>query len=44
MNNEQLADQHELFLSDVRENGFEAVASAFGRGVLSMPRVDDVNA
>ncbi|KAI6030894.1 hypothetical protein F5J12DRAFT_903240 [Pisolithus orientalis] len=33
-NNERLADQHELFFSEVRENGFRAVASGFGRGWL----------
>ncbi|KAI0306259.1 hypothetical protein B0F90DRAFT_1814192 [Multifurca ochricompacta] len=40
-NNEQLADQHDLFLSDVKENGFRAVAAAFGRGVLNRPRIGD---
>ncbi|KAL4080725.1 hypothetical protein J3A83DRAFT_4423637 [Scleroderma citrinum] len=35
-NNERLSDQHELFLSEVRENGFGAVASGFGRGWLNM--------
>lgn len=38
-NNEKLADQHELFLTDVKENGFRAVAAAFSRGVLNRPRV-----
>ncbi|TFK46662.1 hypothetical protein OE88DRAFT_880671 [Heliocybe sulcata] len=37
-NNERLADQHDLFLSDVKESGFDAVASAFGRSVLSASR------
>ncbi|KAH8995422.1 hypothetical protein EDB92DRAFT_203974 [Lactarius akahatsu] len=41
-NNERLADQHDLFLADVKENGFRTVAAAFGRGVLSRPRVGDV--
>jgi len=41
-NNERLADQHELFLADVKENGFRAVAAAFGRGVLNRPRIGDV--
>jgi len=41
-NNERLADQHDLFLSDVKENGFRAVAAAFGRGVLNRPRIGDV--
>ncbi|KAG1721987.1 uncharacterized protein EDB91DRAFT_1175471 [Suillus paluster] len=43
-NNERMADQHELFLSDVQDNGFEAVASGFGKGVLNMTRLDDVTA
>ncbi|KAK0463502.1 uncharacterized protein EV420DRAFT_1518537 [Desarmillaria tabescens] len=41
-NNERLADQHELFLSEVKENGFKAVAEGFGRGVLNLARVDEV--
>jgi len=41
-NNERLADQHDLFLADVKENGFRAVAAAFGRGVLNRPRIGDV--
>ena len=43
-NNERLADQHELFLSEVREGGFSALAAGFGRGTLNMARVDDVAA
>lgn len=35
-NNARLADQHELFLSEVRENGFRAVASGFGRDWLQL--------
>ncbi|KAI6129972.1 hypothetical protein EV401DRAFT_1851890 [Pisolithus croceorrhizus] len=35
-NNAQLADQHELFLSEVREHGFRAVASGFGRDWLQL--------
>ncbi|GLB34509.1 putative zinc-finger [Lyophyllum shimeji] len=42
-NNERLADQHEVFLSEVQEGGFEAVATAFGRGVLNMTRPLDVS-
>ncbi|KAG2072195.1 hypothetical protein BDR04DRAFT_1230722 [Suillus decipiens] len=41
-NNERMADQHELFLADVQDNGFKAVASGFGKGVLNMTRLDDV--
>ncbi|EIW86132.1 hypothetical protein CONPUDRAFT_114267 [Coniophora puteana RWD-64-598 SS2] len=42
-NNERLADQHELFLSEVRENGFQAVAAGYGRGLLNLTRLDDVS-
>jgi hypothetical protein len=38
--NARLAGRHELFLADVREGGFTAVASAFGRGVLNEPAQD----
>ncbi|KAG2041346.1 hypothetical protein BDR03DRAFT_1007183 [Suillus americanus] len=41
-NNERMADQHEVFLADVQDNGFEVVASGFGKGVLNMTRLDDV--
>jgi len=41
-NNERLADQHDLFLSEVQESGFNAVAGAFSRGVLNMSRLEDV--
>jgi len=34
-NNARLADQHDLFLSEVKEGGFESVASGFGRGWLN---------
>ncbi|KAH6902717.1 vacuolar membrane protein [Coprinopsis sp. MPI-PUGE-AT-0042] len=37
-NNERLVDQHDVFLSEVQENGFEAIASAYGRGFLNMAR------
>lgn len=43
-NNERLADQHDLFLSEVKESGFSAIAAGFGRGVLNVPRVEDVAA
>ncbi|KAI5980734.1 hypothetical protein EDD15DRAFT_2431784 [Pisolithus albus] len=35
-NNARLADQHELFLSEVREDGFRAVADGFGRNWLQL--------
>ena len=41
-NNEHFADQHDLFLSEVQENGFTAVAGAFSRGLLNMTRLEDV--
>ena len=36
-NNARLADQHDWFLSEVKENGFQAIATAFGRGALNFP-------
>jgi len=36
--NEKLADQHDVFLSEVKEGGFEVVAAAFGRGILNAVR------
>ncbi|CAE6394788.1 unnamed protein product [Rhizoctonia solani] len=39
--NERLADAHGVFMSGVAENGFEAVASAFGRGILSRKPDED---
>jgi hypothetical protein len=41
-NNERMADQHDVFVQDVRQNGFAAVAAAFGRGVMNMPRMDEI--
>ncbi|KAG2053182.1 hypothetical protein BDR06DRAFT_956758 [Suillus hirtellus] len=41
-NNERMADQHELFLADVQDNGFKVVAGGFGKGVLNMTQLDDV--
>jgi len=41
-NNERFADQHDLFHSEVQENGFTAVAGGFGRGLLNMTRLEDV--
>ncbi|KAF8432962.1 hypothetical protein L210DRAFT_3614219 [Boletus edulis BED1] len=35
-NNERLADQHDLFITEVKESGFRAVAGGFGKGWLSM--------
>jgi len=39
LNNLSLSDQHDVFLSEVQENGFEAIATAFGRGVLNNPKM-----
>ncbi|KAJ7071470.1 hypothetical protein C8F01DRAFT_1110662 [Mycena amicta] len=41
-NNEKLADQHDLFVSEVKEGGFSALASAFSRGILNMSRLEEV--
>ena len=35
LNNEKVAHQHDVFISNVRDNGFEAVATAFSRGLLT---------
>jgi len=43
-NNERLADQHDLFLQEVREGGFSALAAGFGRGSLNAARLEDVSA
>ncbi|KAF8967280.1 hypothetical protein BDZ97DRAFT_1697796 [Flammula alnicola] len=39
--NEKLADQHDVFLSEVQESGFEAIASAYGRGMLNGSRLEE---
>ncbi|KAF8902733.1 hypothetical protein CPB84DRAFT_1846103 [Gymnopilus junonius] len=44
LNNQKLADQHDVFLAEVQESGFEAIAAAFGRGVLNSQRVEDATA
>ncbi|KAK7036583.1 Vacuolar protein sorting-associated protein 11 [Paramarasmius palmivorus] len=41
-NNEQLAGQHDVFLSEVQEGGFKAVADAFSRGIFNISRVEEV--
>lgn len=38
--NEKLAYQHDLFVSNVQDKGFEAVAVAFSRG-LSMSKLEE---
>ncbi len=43
-NNERLADQHDVFLSEVKEGGFAAVATGFSRGIMNMSRLEDVAA
>ncbi|KAJ6552102.1 hypothetical protein DFH09DRAFT_1319493 [Mycena vulgaris] len=44
-NNERLANQHDVFLAEVKENGFGVIAAGFGRGVLNLPpRIEGVNA
>lgn len=39
-NNERLADQHDVFLSEVRDGGFAAVATGYSRGIMNMSRTD----
>ena len=41
LNNEKLAHQHDHFVSNVQEKGFEAVAIAFSRG-LSMSKLEEI--
>lgn len=41
-NNERLADQHDVFLSEVREGGFAALAAGFARGTMNMTRLEDM--
>jgi vacuolar protein sorting-associated protein 11 len=43
-NNERLADQHDVFLAEVKEGGFSAVAAGFSRGILNMSRLEDIAA
>lgn len=43
-NNERLADQHDVFLSEVAEGGFSAVAVGFSRGIMNLSRLEDVSA
>ncbi|KAJ3715949.1 hypothetical protein DFJ43DRAFT_838133 [Lentinula guzmanii] len=43
-NNEQLADQHDLFVSEVQEGGFKALANAFSRGLFNQSRLETVAA
>jgi len=40
--NERLADAHGVFMAGVERDGFDAVASAFGRGVLNGRSGEDV--
>ena len=41
-NNERLACQHEVFLAEVHEGGFAAVAAGFSRGILNMGHAGEV--
>lgn len=43
-NNERLSSQHDVFLSEVKEGGFAAVAAGFSRGIMNRSRLDDVAA
>ncbi|CCM05130.1 uncharacterized protein FIBRA_07338 [Fibroporia radiculosa] len=40
-NNERLADQHDVFLQEVRERGFSALAAGFGRGAMNLSRLEE---
>lgn len=39
-NNLHLADQHDVFLSEVQESGFDAIATAFGRGFMNLNKIE----
>lgn len=39
-NNERLADQHDVFLSEVRDGGFAAVATGYSRGIMNLSKAD----
>lgn len=41
-NNERLADQHDVFGSEVKEGGFAAIATGFSRGIMNLARVEEV--
>ena len=41
-NNEKLADQHDVFLSEVQDGGFAAVATGFSRGIMNASRLENV--
>ncbi|KIK69043.1 hypothetical protein GYMLUDRAFT_35082 [Collybiopsis luxurians FD-317 M1] len=43
-NNDQLVEQHELFVSEVQEGGFKALANAFSRGIFNQSRLDSSTA
>ncbi|THH06272.1 hypothetical protein EW145_g4204 [Phellinidium pouzarii] len=42
-NNERLAGQHDLFISEVKDGGFDTVAGGFSRGLMRMTRADEVS-
>ena len=42
-NNERLANQHDVFLSEVQEGGFDAIAAAFGRGLLNLSKTGEMS-
>ncbi|GJE99815.1 hypothetical protein PsYK624_160870 [Phanerochaete sordida] len=43
-NNERLADEHDVFLSEVKDGGFTAVAAGFSRGIFNMSRLEEISA
>jgi hypothetical protein len=40
--NERLAQQHDVFLAEVEDNGFSAIATAFSQGLLNVPPAEGV--
>lgn len=41
-NNERLADQHDVFLAEVKESGFGGVAAGFSKGIMNLARIEEV--
>lgn len=39
--NARLADQHGVFLSEVKDGGFAAVTAGYSRGILNISRSDE---
>jgi hypothetical protein len=41
-NNDRLADQHDVFLAEVKETASETIAAAFNRGILNIHRAETI--